>query len=217
MKLSYNYFSPLNLVVRHVNTLKANKQGKSGQIKNKHSIPKHLIAKRAQSASNNREPARLKRKFKQAGGDETFQLLASGGECKDLAGLDEVTDKGLEVEKKSELEEIFKTRRNSIKDEIKTIFEEDTTKNSCMVQTEEMIQVEKPQPSLLNYIHKSRTASRVQVSRDLSCSLSIKKYKKPEKLTKSTRFFLCKENQPGKFNQSLDNAVKDNILTPTSL
>ena len=217
MKLSYNYFSPLNLVVRHTSTLKANQQCKSGQISSKQSIPKHVIPKRTQSASNKRESARLKRKVRRAGVDETVDLLALAGKVQEFDGFDEVNGAGPEIEQRSELEEIFKTRRNSIKDEIKTIFEEDTSKASCMVQTDEVIQVEKQQPSLLNYIHKSRTASRVQVSRDLSSSLSIKKYKKPEKLTKSTRFFLCKENQPGKFNQSLDNAVKEHVLTPTRM
>ena len=185
MNLTYNYFSPLNHVFRHAEDLKTNKHCRSGKIKNKQSTPKHLVQKRASSVNNNRDSSGLKKPVRKETVDEPVELL-TGVEIKNFEGFDEVVHKRLDISKKSEFEELLKSRRNSIKDEIKTIFEEDFIKNSCMVQTGEMIQLEKPQPSLLNYIPKSRPSSRVQVNHDLGLSMSIKKYIKSEKIKKSS-------------------------------
>ena len=216
MNLTYNYFSPLNFVFRHTKDLKPTLHCRSGKVKNKQSTPKHFVQKRASSANKNPDSSSFKKAFQKEAADEPVELL-TGVEIKNFQGFDEVVHKRLDISKKSEFEELLMSRRNSIKDEIKTIFEEDFIKNSCMVQTGEMIQSEKPQPSLLNYIPKSRPASRVQVTHDLSLSMSIKKYIKAEKIKKSTRFFLCQENKPRKVNQSIDSPHKIRNLTPNRM
>lgn len=84
------------------------------------------------------------------------------------------------------LETCFRSRRNSIQSEVKTIFLDSQIKNSCMVQTEEMPDLPITQPvSLLSFIKSSSQKPRIKVNRDIRKSLSIKKYEKPENLVHS--------------------------------
>jgi hypothetical protein len=58
----------------------------------------------------------------------------------------------------------------------------------------------------------------VKVPRDLSSSLSIKKYTTPSRTIKSTRFFICRDTQSIKIcEKSEDTNRKDQHLTPTRI
>jgi len=88
------------------------------------------------------------------------------------------------------LENFFRSRRDSIETEVKTIFLESQSKTSCMVQTEDLPSPPLVQPvSLLTFIHNSRQNPRIKVNRDIRKSLSIKRYERPENITQSFKVF----------------------------
>lgn len=126
-------------------------------------------------------------------------------------------DKGPSQISNKVLENFFRSRRDSIETEVKTIFLENQSKNSCMVQTEDLPEPSIVQPvSLLTYIHNSRQNPRIKVNRDIRKSLSIKRYERPENTTHSFKAFKCNKTMQVSTEMKFD-IDKDQNMTPTRM